>query len=102
VTAPLANEEIAQRLDAFAVLLELAGAERYTSRAYRRAAETIRETPAPVAELARAGRAQDLRGRRNDAFGHPAQLDRKVPERHQQGRQHQQPRRRQALQQFIV
>ena len=62
MTAPLANEEIAQRLDAFAVLLELAGAERYTSRAYRRAAETIRETPAPVAELARAGRAQDLRG----------------------------------------
>ena len=62
MTAPLANEEIAQRLEAFAVLLELAGAERYTSRAYRRAAETIRETPAPVAELARAGRAQELRG----------------------------------------
>ena len=62
MTPPLANEEIAQRLDAFAVLLELAGSERYTSRAYRRAAETIRETPAPVAELARAGRAQELRG----------------------------------------
>jgi DNA polymerase (family X) len=62
VIPPLGNEEIAQRLDAFAVLLELAGAERYTSRAYRRAAETIRETPAPVAELARAGRAQELRG----------------------------------------
>ncbi len=60
--APLGNEEIAQRLDAFAVLLELAGAQRYTSRAYRRAAETIRGTPAPVAELARAGRAQELRG----------------------------------------
>jgi DNA polymerase (family X) len=62
VTHPLCNEEIAQRLDAFAVLLELAGSERYTSRAYRRAAETIRGTPAPVAELARAGRAQELRG----------------------------------------
>jgi DNA polymerase (family 10) len=62
VSPPLGNEEIAQRLDAFAVLLELAGAERYTSRAYRRAAETIRETPAPVAELAREGRAQELRG----------------------------------------
>ena len=62
MTPPLGNEEIAQRLDAFAVLLELAGSERYTSRAYRRAAETIRETPAPVAELARAGRAQELRG----------------------------------------
>ena len=60
--ASLGNEEIAQRLDAFAVLLELAGAQRYTSRAYRRAAETIRGTPAPVAELARAGRAQELRG----------------------------------------
>jgi len=62
VAPPLANEEIAQRLDAFAVLLELAGAERYTSRAYRRAAETVRETPAPVAELARTGKAQELRG----------------------------------------
>jgi DNA polymerase (family X) len=62
VTNPLGNEEIAQRLDAFAVLLELAGSERYSSRAYRRAAETIRGTPAPVAELARAGRAQELRG----------------------------------------
>jgi DNA polymerase (family 10) len=62
VTPPLDNEEIAQQLDAFAALLELAGSERYTSRAYRRAAETIRETPAPVAELAHAGRAQELRG----------------------------------------
>jgi DNA polymerase (family 10) len=62
VTHPLGNEEIAQRLDAFAVLLELAGSERYTSRAYRRAAETIRATPAHVAGLARAGRAQELRG----------------------------------------
>ena len=31
-------------------------------RAYRRAAEVIRSTPAPVAELVRAGRAQELRG----------------------------------------
>jgi DNA polymerase (family X) len=62
VSPPLGNEEIAQRLDAFAVLLELAGSERYTSRAYRRAAETIRETPAPVEDLVRAGRVQELRG----------------------------------------
>jgi DNA polymerase (family X) len=62
VTHPLGNEEIAQRLDAFAVLLELAGSERYTSRAYRRAAETIRAKHAHVAGLARAGRAQELRG----------------------------------------
>jgi DNA polymerase (family X) len=60
--APLDNGAIAERLDAFAVLLDLAGSERYTARAYRRAAETIRETRAPVADLVRAGRVQDLRG----------------------------------------
>ena len=58
----LDNVSIAERLEAFAVLLDLAGSERYTSRAYRRAAETVRETRAPVAELVRAGRAQELRG----------------------------------------
>jgi DNA polymerase (family 10) len=62
VTGPLDNQAIAQRLDAFAALLELAGSGRYTSRAYRRAAETIRETRAPVEELVRAGRVQELRG----------------------------------------
>jgi DNA polymerase (family X) len=56
------NSAIAERLDSFAVLLELAGSERYTARAYRRAAETIRETRAPVEDLVRAGRAQELRG----------------------------------------
>jgi DNA polymerase (family X) len=60
--AALDNGAIAKRLDAFAVLLDLAGSERYTARAYRRAAETIRETRAPVAELVRTGRVQDLRG----------------------------------------
>ena len=59
---PLDNVSIAERLDAFAVLLDLAGSERYTARAYRRAAETVRETRAPVAELVTAGRAQELRG----------------------------------------
>jgi DNA polymerase (family X) len=58
----LDNSEIADRLDSFAVLLELAGSGYYTARAYRRAAETVRETPAPVAELVRAGRVQELRG----------------------------------------
>ena len=62
MTGPLDNQAIAQRLDAFAALLELAGSGRYTSRAYRRAAETIRETRAPVEELVRAGRVQELRG----------------------------------------
>lgn len=56
------NASIAERLEAFAVLLELARSGRYTARAYRRAAETVRETRAPVAELVRAGRVQELRG----------------------------------------
>ena len=47
---------IAARLEAFAALLELAEANPYTARAYRRAAETIRATPAPVAELVRTAR----------------------------------------------
>ena len=56
------NAAIAERLEAFAVLLDLSGSNPYTSRAYRRAAETIRETKAPIDELVRAGRAQELRG----------------------------------------
>src|SRR2546429_5087654 len=58
----LDNATIAERLEAFAALLDLAGSGHYTSRAYRRAAETIRDTKAPIAELVRAGRAQELRG----------------------------------------
>jgi DNA polymerase (family X) len=58
----LSNAEIAERLDAFAVMLELVGAEPYTSRAYARAAAMIRETPAPIVELVRAGRVRELRG----------------------------------------
>ena len=56
------NAELADRLEAFASLLELVGSNPYTSRAYRRAAEMIRETKAPVADLVRAGRARELRG----------------------------------------
>jgi DNA polymerase (family X) len=56
------NAEIADRLDALALLLELVEANPYTARAYRRAAETIRGAPVPVAELVRAGRARELRG----------------------------------------
>jgi DNA polymerase (family 10) len=59
---PLDNAAIAERLEAFAALLDLAGSDRYAARAYRRAAETVRETRVPVAELVRAGRVQDLRG----------------------------------------
>ena len=56
------NERIADRLDAFAVLLELAEANPYTARAYRRAADVVRSATAPVAELVRSGRARELRG----------------------------------------
>jgi DNA polymerase (family X) len=56
------NREIADRLEALASLLELADASPYSSRAYRRAAETIRSAAAPVEELVRTGRARELRG----------------------------------------
>jgi DNA polymerase (family 10) len=56
------NAHIAEQLEAFASLLDLSGASYYTSRAYRRAAETIRETKAPIAELVATGRIQELRG----------------------------------------
>jgi DNA polymerase (family X) len=56
------NQQIADRLDAFAALLELADANPYTARAYRRAAETIRDAAAPVAELVASGRVRELRG----------------------------------------
>jgi DNA polymerase (family 10) len=58
----LTNAEIAEQLESFAALLDLSGSSFYTSRAYRRAAETIRETRAPIAELVGEGRAQELRG----------------------------------------
>jgi DNA polymerase (family X) len=58
----LDNRAIAGRLDSFATLLELAGANPYSARAYRRAAELIRTTEAPVADLIRAGRVRELRG----------------------------------------
>jgi DNA polymerase (family X) len=56
------NATIAARLDEYAGLLELADAGSYSIRAYRRAAELIRATPAPVAELVRSGRARELSG----------------------------------------
>jgi DNA polymerase (family X) len=56
------NREIADRLEAFASLLELAEANPYTARAYRRAAETIRGAASPVDELVGSGRVRELRG----------------------------------------
>ncbi|MFL5981512.1 MAG: PHP domain-containing protein [Gaiellaceae bacterium] len=58
----MTNAYIAEQLEAFANLLDLSGSGYYTSRAYRRAAATIRETKAPIAELVAAGRVQELRG----------------------------------------
>jgi DNA polymerase (family X) len=59
---PVDNRGIAERLDAFASLLELAEANPYTIRAYRRAAQTIRNAALPVSDLVRAGRVRELRG----------------------------------------
>src|SRR5690348_4763660 len=56
------NAHIAARLDEYAALLELAGAGYYSCRAYRRAADLIRATPAPVADLVRGGRVRGMRG----------------------------------------
>ena len=56
------NAEYAAKLDAFATLLELSGANSYSVRAYRRAADVVRESPVPVGELVRSGRVRDLRG----------------------------------------
>jgi DNA polymerase (family X) len=56
------NSQIADRLEAFASLLELVDGNAYTVRAYRRAAATIRGAALPVAELVRSGRVRDLRG----------------------------------------
>jgi DNA polymerase (family X) len=61
-TSPVDNAEIARTLDAYAALLDLAGAATWSGRAYRRAADLIRSTPAPVEELVRSGRVRDLRG----------------------------------------
>jgi DNA polymerase (family 10) len=56
------NAWIADRLEAFASLLELADANPYMARAYRRAAETVRGAAVPVAPLVRSGSARRLRG----------------------------------------
>jgi DNA polymerase (family X) len=58
----LDNTAIAERLDAFANLLDLSDASFYTVRAYRRAAELVRTTQAPIEALVRAGRVRELSG----------------------------------------
>ncbi len=56
------NAEIADRLTLFAALLELAETSPFAVRAYTRAADVIRASPASVAELVSAGRVRELRG----------------------------------------
>ena len=56
------NAEIADRLLELSVLLDLSEANAYAVRAYRRAAEVVRATQAPVADLVRSGRVRELRG----------------------------------------
>jgi DNA polymerase (family 10) len=56
------NAQIADRLESFGTMLELAESNPYTIRAYRRAAQTIRVTPVPVSQLVAEGRVQALRG----------------------------------------
>jgi DNA polymerase (family X) len=58
----LSNAEIADRLSLLAALLELAETNPFAIRAYERAAELVRSTPASVAELVRTGRVRELRG----------------------------------------
>jgi len=58
----LDNAAIADRLETLASLLDLGGASTYSVRAYRRAADLVRATPAPIDELVRSGRVRDLRG----------------------------------------
>src|SRR5919112_1485956 len=60
--AGLDNAAVAERLETFASLLDLSGASYYSVRAYRRAAELIRATPAAVAPLVREGRVRELQG----------------------------------------
>jgi DNA polymerase (family X) len=56
------NADYAAKLEALATLLELAGANAYSVRAYRRAADLIRESPLRVADLVHSGRIRELRG----------------------------------------
>ena len=56
------NAEIADRLSLFAALLELVDTSPFAVRAYTRASEIARSSPASVAALVRAGRVRELRG----------------------------------------
>ena len=59
---PLSNAAIAERFDLLADLLELEGAVVYRVLAYRRAAQTLRETAESVARLSAESRLTSLAG----------------------------------------
>jgi DNA polymerase (family 10) len=56
------NADVADALERYAALLDLAGTSYYVVRAYRRAADLIRPLKTPVAELVANGKVRDLRG----------------------------------------
>jgi DNA polymerase (family 10) len=56
------NADVADQLDLLADLCEIRGDDSFRVSAYRRAALRVRETSAPVAELALRGRAKELQG----------------------------------------
>ena len=56
------NPDVAAQFDLLADLLEIGGEDTFRVVAYRRAATRIRETAAPVAQLALDGRAKELAG----------------------------------------
>jgi DNA polymerase (family 10) len=56
------NPEVAEQFDLLADLLELDGEQQFRVLAYRRAADQIRSSGSPIAQLALDGRAKDLPG----------------------------------------
>ena len=56
------NEEVAERFELLADLLELEGAQSFRVLAYRRAAQRMRESAASIAQLALEGKAKSLQG----------------------------------------
>ena len=56
------NADLGAALHEYAALLELAGAESYAARAFRRGGDLIAAAPVPVADLVRSGRVRELRG----------------------------------------
>ena len=56
------NAQVAEQFDLLADLLELEGEQQFRVLAYRRAADTIRTSGSPIAQLAKEGKAKDLPG----------------------------------------